>query len=221
MSWMSRRSYGGVMVEGHTSMAARLLDAAADIAESEGFSALSVRRLAGEVESSRQVVYTHFGGMDGLLNRLHMRSSDLLAAELEALDEPVGTDENMLAAGHAYVRAARRRPAQFELTFGRPVPHFVASTEATQYGERFFRKHIVGLVDAWLTQAMTSTPGGPNQTGHTAGDAIRLARVFWSTMHGLVTIERAGHATPAETDDLVELSIRLLLEGQRAIGATD
>lgn len=201
------------MVEGHTSMAARLLDAAADIAESEGFSALSVRRLANEVEASRQVVYTHFGGMDGLLNRLHMRSSDLLAADLEALDEPLGTDANMLAAGHAYVRAARRRPAHFDLTFGRPVPHFTASGEATAYGERFFREHIVGLVDAWLAHS-----DGGEQPRHTTGDAVRLARVFWSTMHGLVTIERAGHATEAETDELVDLSTRLLMAGRRSIG---
>ena len=199
------------MVERHTSSSDQLLDVAARIVETEGFSSLSVRRLATEVNASRQVVYTHFGGMDGLLDALHMRSSDLLAADMLAIREPIGTDENMHAAAHAYVRAARRRPALFDLTFGRPVPHYTASAKASKHGELVFREHIVRITDTWM-----SHDGSAASSNHTPKQALVLARLFWSSVHGLVTIERAGHASRKETDRLCDLTVTLLLAGWRA-----
>ena len=196
------------MVTRHSSDPAdELIELAAQIVESDGFGALSVRRLATEVGASRQVVYTHFGGMDGLLNKLHVHASQLIAADVAALREPVGTDESLRAAARAYVRAARTRPAMFDLTFGRPVPQFEASKESTELARAVFRDNIVHLLDAWLAQA---TPA------HTPEQALTLARIYWSSIHGLVTIERAGHATVRDTDQLVGITVDLLLDGWRA-----
>lgn len=192
------------MVTRHPSTAAELIDRAAAIVQAEGFGALSVRRLAAEVGASRQVVYTHFGGMDGLLDALHMHSSDLLAADIAALTDPPGTDKNLRAAAHAYVAGARQRPELFDLTFGRPLPSFTPSTDATQHGRSIFRDHIVGLVDAWLANVSPS---------RTKEQALTFAQLFWSSIHGLVTLEQAGHASRTDTDRLVDETVTLLLAG--------
>ena len=192
------------MVKRHASTATELVTQAAAIVQTEGFGALSVRRLATEVDASRQVVYTHFGGMDGLLDALHMYSSDLLAHDMATLAEPPGTAENLRAAAHAYVRGARQRPALFDLTFGRPVPHFTPSAEATTHSRGIFRDHIVRLADAWLA---TVSPDRTEQ------QALTFARLFWASIHGLVTIEQAGHASQSDTDHLVDETVTLLLAG--------
>lgn len=192
------------MVKRHPTTAAELVTRAAAIVQAEGFGALSVRRLASEVDASRQVVYTHFGGMDGLLDALHMYASDLLAHDMAALTEPPGTDDNLRAAAHAYVRGARQRPELFDLTFGRPLPHFTPSTTATTHGRGIFRDHIVRLIDAWLSSVSPD---------HTQDQARTFARLFWASVHGLVTIEQAGHASRSDTDRLVDQTVTLLLAG--------
>ncbi|MDH5521536.1 MAG: WHG domain-containing protein, partial [Acidimicrobiia bacterium] len=47
------------------------------------------------------------------------------------------------------------------------------------------------------------------------------ARVYWSAVHGLVTLERAGHATPPETDNLVEDLVSSLVAGWRSNRSTE
>ncbi|MCE3613272.1 TetR/AcrR family transcriptional regulator, partial [Escherichia coli] len=45
----------------------RILDAALQVLESEGASALTIRRVAGDVEYTAPVVYQHFAGKEALL----------------------------------------------------------------------------------------------------------------------------------------------------------
>lgn len=50
------------------------------------------------------------------------------------------------------------------------------------------------------------------------GDLSQLGdRVMVQVQAG--TAQRAGHATEAESDELVDLSVRLLMAGRRSIGA--
>ena len=167
--------------------------------------ALSVRRLADELGVSRQVVYTHFHGMNGVLDALHVRSGHRLVEDVQRLTGDAGTDERVVEAAHAYVRAARDRPGLFELTFARPIPTYRASADTTTELRRVFSEHIVGLVREWL---------GAHDLHEV--DPVQAARIFWSGVHGLVTLERAGHARPDETDSLVDDTVRTLLAGWRS-----
>lgn len=181
-----------------------VVDVAERIVDIDGLAALSVRRLAQELGSSRQVVYTHFDGMHGVLEALHLRSGRQLAETVERLSEPIGSPARLLAGAHAYVGHARRRPAMFELTFGRPVPGYAPSDTTTAALRSVFRVHIVGLIDEWHVA---------NRVAVDPRTTVDRARVFWSAVHGLVTLERAGHAESSETDGLVETMVEGLLAG--------
>lgn len=180
-----------------------VLAAAERVVEEEGFAALSVRRIGTELGVSRQVVYTHFGGMDGLLEALHVRTAGDLGSRVAALEEEPGTVAHVLAAGRVYVDEARRRPRLFELAFGRPVPGYEPDEVALAAARSSFGP-IIAAARAWLAAS-----------GVTADQAeeVELARVFWATAHGHVTIELAGHAEPATTDRLVDRALRALLAG--------
>jgi len=51
----------------HHDVRRRLIEVAADVLSEEGPGALSARRLARDAETSTMAVYTHFGGMPGLV----------------------------------------------------------------------------------------------------------------------------------------------------------
>ena len=185
-----------------------VLDVAERLVNEQGLHGVSVRRIAEELGVSRQVVYTHFDGMNGVFDRLHLRTGRYLAQEVQALVEPAGSDRRMVEAGLAYCHAARRRPGLFELTFGHPIAGYEPSVEVVEDLRRVFHEHIVTLVQQWC---------GAHDLEAGSREIVADARIFWSAIHGLVTLERAGHARPDETNQLVEGTVIALLAGWRAI----
>lgn len=183
-----------------------VIDVAERMIDTDGLDALSARRISAELGVSRQVIYTHFSGMHELFEALLHRSGLELAASVENLTQPTGSDERVRASAHAYVAFARRRPALFELTFGRPVPGYTPSPETTEALRNVFLSHVVGLIDDWST-------ANKHDLGRKA--IVERTRVYWSATHGLVTLERAGHSSERETDTLVDEAVRALLAGWR------
>lgn len=181
-----------------------VVSCAVELLESEGFAAMSVRRLGERLGVSRQIVYTHFGGMDGLWDALHRRAYDGLRDELVAVGPPTGEVAHVLAVGRAYLESARRRPRLFELAFARPVPGYVPTAETIAASRRSFVP-VVEAVAAWLGTGV----------GVEDDDAVELAQVLWSTTHGHVTLELAGFVAPDRTDRLVERAGRAVLAGWR------
>ncbi len=184
-----------------------VVDAAERLLDVKGVDALSARRLASELGASRQVVYTHFGGMNDLLDAVHLRAGEQLTETARTVGEEHGSDARVVAAAHAYLEYARRRPAAFALLFDRPVPGYVPSEETTRALRRAFRVHIVGLVEEW---------SHANAIPLDEVLAAERARLFWSAIHGLITLERAGHAEIAETNILAGSLIATLLAGWRS-----
>lgn len=177
------------------------------IVEEEGLAALSVRRLGAALGVSRQVVYTHFGGVNGLLAAMHVRTGRRLADRVEALAEQPGTLAHVLATGRVYVEEARRRPRLFELAFGGGVPGYEPDEQTLRLAREAFRP-IVDCARAWLTADVGGAPADDEEVR-------TLARVLWSVAHGHVTLELAGHAAPDLTDRLLERALASVVTGWR------
>lgn len=67
-----------------------LLDAAERIVEVDGLDALTVRRVAEEIDASTRAVYSTLGSKDALVGALGVRAFDVLAGCLDAL--PLSSD---------------------------------------------------------------------------------------------------------------------------------
>ncbi len=189
--------------------AEQVIDAAEDLLDAGGFDALSVRRVADRLGVSRQVVYTHFGGMDGLLDAVHQRMSARLTGAVEAAPGEAGTVEHLRSSTQAYVAAARRHPEPYQLLFEQPVPEHQPSVEAHAAARASFGR-VIAAADAWLHGEVSSQPDDEATWNR---DAVDLARVLWSAGHGFVVLERAGYATATETDRLVDRMVRSVLSG--------
>ena len=183
-----------------------VIDCAEALIQADGLAALSARRVAAALGVSRQVVYTHFDGMHGILEELHLRSGRYLAETVQHLADMEDADRRLEAAAHANVAYSRTRPALFGLTFGAPVPDYSPSPETTAALQDVFRVEIAGLVGGWHAD---------NGVEIDARLLLDRTRVYWSSIHGLVTLERAVHAAHAETDRLVDELTRTLLTGWR------
>jgi len=78
-----------------------VISAAARILAEEGLAALTVRRVADRVNASTKVIYTLFGGKDGLLEAVYLAAFDSLSEELAAPAAVAQPRERILALARA------------------------------------------------------------------------------------------------------------------------
>jgi AcrR family transcriptional regulator len=80
----------------------RLIDAGTHLLDSEGPEALQARKVAAEIGTSTMAVYTHFGGMNGLLEVIVATSFERFGAALASAptaDDPMA---DFFVMGHTY-----------------------------------------------------------------------------------------------------------------------
>jgi hypothetical protein len=105
---------------------------------------------------------------------------ELTQAMLGGAGSPERARERLKQAGLAYVRFALRRPQHFAIMFD--APNFTANRhpESADASARAFGT-LVNLVEA--SQEEGSLP---------RGDALQLALLAWSTVHGIAKLAIAG-----------------------------
>jgi AcrR family transcriptional regulator len=97
---------------------ARLLDAALRVLEEEGPQAVQARRVTADIGASTMAVYTHFGGMPGLVDAMVREGLMRFAAHVRArppVDDPLA---DLFAGGLAYGEFALANPRLYSLMFG-------------------------------------------------------------------------------------------------------
>ena len=156
----------------------QLLEVAAHLVREQGASALSARKLAAAAGTSTMAVYTHFGGMPGLVRAMVAEGFRRLFERVAAVpvtDDPLRDLRNAAAAYRAHAQAD---PDLYMVMFG----------SATLGDHRLHREdRIVGL-DAFvqITQFM--------ERGMAAGvlreaDPSAVAAQWWTALHGFVMLE--------------------------------
>ena len=153
-----------------------IITAARELAEAEGWEAVTTRRLADRVEYSQPVLYSHFAGKDAIMAAVAVEGFAELAADLRAARVSAGDDRQALAAvARAYVAFAERRPAIYDAMFSRAVDLPFATPEAPDALHAGFDE---------LRQVVRSVAAGD--------DEGMLTEVLWSGLHGLATLTRGG-----------------------------
>jgi AcrR family transcriptional regulator len=176
--------------QGQEAMRRTLLDAASRLLLEEGPGALTMRRVAGAVGCSTTVLYTMFGGKEGLADALYREGFERLRRRLEAAGgdpDPLG---RLRALGRAYRASALAEPGYYGVMFQQAIPGFRPSAESLV---------VAGASLEVLTQAVRAAM---EAGGLRAGDPRAVAEVLWAAVHGVVSLELAGHfADPEVADD--------------------
>ncbi len=131
----------------------QLIHAARDLAEADGWSAVTMRRLAGELGVTQPVLYSAFSSRQALIDAVALNGFDEIAAALEA----VGASP--MARMRAYLDFAAAHPRVYEAMFSLPTGLAFAAEDAPEPLQRAFS----GVHDAFpdATAPARRSPGRP------------------------------------------------------------
>ena len=169
-----------------------IVTAARELAESEGWDAVTTRRLAAEIEYSQPVLYSHFSGKDAIMAAVAVEGFAELAAQLrEARTSAADPQQALADIGAAYAAFAEQRPALYDAMFTHTVDLPFASPQAPAALHEAF---------AELRQAVLPVAGDDNPE--------TLTETFWSGLHGLLTLMRNGRLPHEDHERRLALLIR-------------
>ncbi|BBZ40222.1 TetR/AcrR family transcriptional regulator [Mycobacterium conspicuum] len=168
-----------------------IVDTARRLAETEGWDAVTTRRLSSEIEYSQPVLYKHFSGMDQVAAAVALDGFDELARRLHAARADAATPAAALTRlAHAYLDFARDNPAVYDAMFtGRTTLRFAADDTPAA---------LVTAFDA-LRQAVSAVVED--------ADADSLTEVFWAALHGLATLGRGARLRSDYERERVDLLV--------------
>ncbi|MGF2946420.1 TetR/AcrR family transcriptional regulator [Mycobacterium sp. Lab-001] len=171
-----------------------MLLAAVGLLDENGPDALQTRKVAGAAGTSTMAVYTHFGGMHGLIAAVAEEGFRQLDAALSSpeTDDPV-TD--LLALGAAYRRFAIGRPHLYRLMFGSTSAHGINAPAGNVLSLTVAQveQHIPSFAHL-VRGVQRSMRAGRITFGSAADDeaVVATAAQFWALLHGFVLLELGG-----------------------------
>ena len=170
----------------------RIKDATRAIAEREGWGAVTIRRLADEIEYSQPVIYTHFASRDAIVAAIATEGFHELALTIGSIARGSSDREHGLrAAASAYLGFARDHAALYEAMF--TLPSGLRFAEADTRKELRAAFAALASVVAWK------------------GDDEAVTETLWAALHGLAELERSGRIRRSARDERVTLLVRALL----------
>ncbi|TCP49298.1 TetR family transcriptional regulator [Tamaricihabitans halophyticus] len=183
----------------------RLLDRAGELLSEQGPRALSLRKLATDVNTSTTAVYSLFGGKAQLVRELYVDAFRRFGRQLGAVARSGDAPADLVQLGLAYREQALANQNQYAIMFGKPVPEFEPDEQANQEAAAA----ITPLLDIVREGTRTGALAGPSP------EAIALA--YWALLHGLVALE-LSNVVPAQLNskDSFEHALRAQLAGWRA-----
>lgn len=169
-----------------------IVTAARELAEAEGWEAVTTRRLAEQAEYSQPVLYSRFKGKGAIMAAVAVEGFADLTAELRTARGPVTDPWQALAdVGAAYAAFAERRPALYDAMFRQNTAlPFVTPEAPTALTAAFGELH----------EAVQPHAGND--------DLALLTETLWSGPHGLITLTRGGRLPCQYHDQRLALLIR-------------
>jgi AcrR family transcriptional regulator len=161
-----------------------------ELAEQQGWDAVTTRRLAERIEYSQPVLYSHFRGKREIIGAVALEGATEMAAALRAAASAAdGPRTRVTALARAYLDFAARNPAVYDAMF-RLDGGLAFANEDTP--------HPLKDAFAALLESLSEV----------AGDGVHPAlftEVFRAALHGPATLTRAERLPPEDTEPRVEL----------------
>ena len=170
----------------------RIVAAARLIAEREGWDAVTIRRLAGEIEYSQPVLYSHFENRDAIVAAVAVEGFKEIAAALgEAASASAGRRAALKNVAMAYLAFALGHPALYEAMFVLPVD--------LRFAEAGTRPELWAAFEAL---AAVVTPF--------CAEVAVVTESFWAALHGLAELERSGRIRPGLRAERIALVVHAI-----------
>ena len=171
----------------------RLIVATArQLAEQQGWDAVTTRRLAERIEYSQPVLYSHFRGKREIIGAVALEGASEMAAAMRSATAAASTQRERVAAlARAYLDFADGNPAVYDALFQLDGGLAYAQEDTPE-----------PLKDAFAALMET--------LGEVAGDGVGpelFTEVFWASLHGLATLTRSRRLLPEDAEKRLELLV--------------
>ncbi|MGR9462222.1 TetR/AcrR family transcriptional regulator [Rhizobium leguminosarum] len=172
----------------------RIVAAARAVAENEGWDAVTIRRLAKEIEYSQPILYSHFANRDAIVAAVAVEGFKELATVLqEAAGGANGRRDALMNVAMAYFAFALSRPALYQAMFILPTQ--------LQFAEAETRSELRAGFDA-IAAAVSPF----------CADVEIVTETFWAALHGLAELERSGRIRPGMRDKRIALVVQTIVD---------
>ncbi|MFC8517723.1 TetR/AcrR family transcriptional regulator [Streptomyces sp. NPDC057257] len=174
-----------------------------------GASGLSLNAIARQMGMSGPALYRYFASRDDLITELVRDAYRSLA---DTMRDAAASGADLAGLGHALRSWALDDPQRYFLVYGTPVPGYHAPEDITTIASEI----MAGLLDAAQpagdpadasADAAAADPDEARLEAHlaehgqwaadhpAAPPALRRALSFWTRLHGILSLELAGHFT--------------------------
>ena len=169
---------------------AQIISAARRIAELEGWSSVTLRRLSDEVSYSQPVLYAHFGSREGILGAVAIEGFQELGGALDKARKRAKRGNALESVATAYLEFAASSPALYEVMFSLclSVPF---DDPATPPELRFAFSQILEMF-----------------LGQSSKPEV-LSELFWASLHGIAELSRTRRFPPSRQKERVRVLVEL------------
>jgi len=159
---------------------ASILQAAWALVEKEGWQSLSIRKIADAIEYSSPVIYDHFANKEAILLEFTRRGFRQLNEQLVAAkDKFTNPEQQIEAIAYAYWKFAFNQKEYYQLMYDLGMPGCDAVKQIPELTS--FTETVSAPIKEMIAKS--------NNAG---ADSFLKLHTFWSTLHGLVSINMMG-----------------------------
>jgi AcrR family transcriptional regulator len=169
---------------------AQIVGAARRIAELEGWSNVTIRRLSDEISYSQPVLYAHFGSREGILTAVALEGFEEIGLALQKALKRGRRGNPIESVAAAYLEFAASSTALYEVMFslGLSVPF---DDPATPSELHFAFSQLMELF-----QGQSSKPEV-------------ISELFWASLHGIAELTRTKRFPPRRQKERVRKLVEL------------
>jgi len=173
----------------------RIVSVARQLAENEGWEAVTIRKLAESIEYSQPVLYSHFRGRDEIVGAVALEGfAELTVAIRDAIPTGAIGRTAVVALTEAYMAFAEGHPAVYDSMFSlsNGLPFADEATPAP------LREGFMTLLETLREVAGAVAPG-------------LFTEVTWAALHGLATLTRGGRLPPEHTPERLRVLVNWII----------
>lgn len=181
-----------------------LLDEARRVLLADGYTSLSMRKIAKAVGYTATSIYIYFAGKDALIHAMIDEGMDRLHERLETVHvNGAAPRERLASLCRAYVDFGLENPEYYEVMFMLHPSH-MERYPAERY--RRARRNLAVFVDA--LGAVAGRPaerdGAPRDR-----DLVVVANLIWTNLHGTISLLVAERIdVKIDREELIDLAVR-------------
>jgi len=213
----------------HPNLQSAIKETAREQIAERGAAALSLRRIARELNITAPAIYNYFPSRDELVTALIVDAYHSLAVALAEASDVVHDNHaaSITAAANAYRTWALTHAEEYALIFGTPIPDYHAPMEVTGPAAAESMSVLIRVLDAAYQDGKLELGDFTPALGEMLGSwtekfeyevppgIIHLALACWAQIHGLVSLELFGHLSVnleyEEVESLFEVEIQAML----------